>query len=355
MPSVNEEIGDELIDRAVRLERYKSNVITQVLLLLARLEESVVARLVKLDPNAVQDRYKRARLTRLLAEIQSKVDEYGKAVETLVLPDMRQLARDEGRMMSEILSDAPPVSLELVSISNSQLQAAAMTRPFQGRLLKEWVADHTPAVRARLRRVIRQGVVEGQTIDEMIRSIRGTRAENYRNGIMEINRRGAAAMVRTAVNHTVTAAREIVYEQNDDIIKGVRWVSTLDSKTSAICQARDGKVYPLNKGPRPPAHINCRSSTAPILKSWKELGIDLSEAPEGTRASMDGQVPANQTYEEWLKKRPAEFQDGVLGKTRGDLFRRGKLTLDKFVDKSGRKYNLDELRRREPKAFKKAA
>jgi hypothetical protein len=36
-------------------------------------------------------------------------------------------------------------------------------------------------------------------------------------------------------------------------------------------------------------------------------------------------------------------QDKVLGKTRGELFRSGKLTLDKFTDKTGEVYTLKEL------------
>jgi len=34
-------------------------------------------------------------------------------------------------------------------------------------------------------------------------------------------------------------------------------------------------------------------------------------------------VPADMTYYEWLKTQPKEFQDDVLGKTRGKLFREG--------------------------------
>jgi len=35
------------------------------------------------------------------------------------------------------------------------------------------------------------------------------------------------------------------------------------------------------------------------------------------------------------------------------LFRQGGLTLDRFVDRAGREYTLDELRRREAAAWEK--
>lgn len=123
---------------------------------------------------------------------------------------------------------------------------------------------------------------------------------------------------------------------------------------SAVCRARDGKVYPLDSGPRPPAHPNCRSSTVPVLKSWKEMGINLKEAPEGTRSSMNGQVPADLTYQEWLKNQSADFQDDVLGVTKGKLFRNGGLSLDRFVDRAGKELTLDQLMKREAEAWQKA-
>ena len=91
----------------------------------------------------------------------------------------------------------------------------------------------------------------------------------------------------------------------------------------------------------------------PVLKSWKELGIDLQELPTGTRASMDGQVPADLTYNKWLKGKPAAFQDDVLGPTRGKLFRAG-MPVDRFVNKAGDTLTLDDLRKRDAEFFKKA-
>jgi hypothetical protein len=69
---------------------------------------------------------------------------------------------------------------------------------------------------------------------------------------------------------------------------------------------------------------------------------------------MDGQVPAETTYEDWLRTKPAAFQDEILGSEKGRLFRAGGLKLDAFVDRKGREYSLDELRRREGMAFRKA-
>lgn len=130
-------------------------------------------------------------------------------------------------------------------------------------------------------------------------------------------------------------------------------VSELIVHNTPICQSRDGKVYPVDSGPRPPAHIRCRSTTAPVLKSWKELGLAERDIPPGTRASMDGQVPEAETYQTWLKKKSPAFQDDVLGPTRGKLFREG-MSLDRFVDQSGKEYTLKQLRSKDATLFRKA-
>ena len=79
-----------------------------------------------------------------------------------------------------------------------------------------------------------------------------------------------------------------------------------------------------------------------ILKSWQALGL---KNPSGrTRASMDGQVAQTETYQSWLKKKPAAFQDEVLGQERAKLFRDGT-PLDRFVDDSGHTYTIDELKK----------
>lgn len=161
-------------------------------------------------------------------------------------------------------------------------------------------------------------------------------------------------VARTAVNHVSVVARQQVFEENAEVVKGVRWVATLDMRTSAVCRARDGEVFPIDTGPRPPAHPNCRSSVSPVLKSWRELGFNIDDAPEATRASMDGQVPASMTYSEWLKSQSAAAQDEILGATRGALFRRGGLPLDKFVMEDGTELTLRGLAAQYPDAFVKA-
>jgi hypothetical protein len=67
-----------------------------------------------------------------------------------------------------------------------------------------------------------------------------------------------------------------------------------------------------------------------------------------------GQVPQSVKYSDWLADQTTAFQDHVLGPTRGALFRDGGLELSRFINTRGDRLNLDQLRRLEPAAFRKA-
>lgn len=161
------------------------------------------------------------------------------------------------------------------------------------------------------------------------------------------------SLVRTVTNHVASSARAETLKQNDDILKGHRWISTLDSRTTPVCRARDRKVYPLD-GPKPPAHWGCRSSIVPVLKDEYQR-----EIPGSTRPSVgpDGveQVSSKTSYGDWLARQPASFQKEVLGPARYKLFSKGELSIDRFVDgESGKQYTLEQLKELEPHAFELA-
>ena len=56
---------------------------------------------------------------------------------------------------------------------------------------------------------------------------------------------------------------------------------------------------------------------------------------------------------DWLKTKPAEFQNEVLGPSRAKLFRAG-MPVDRFVNRAGDKLTLDDLRKRDAEYFRKA-
>lgn len=193
----------------------------------------------------------------------------------------------------------------------------------------------------RLVRGVQSGFVQGQTTRQIVSQVVGA------GGLADISERNAMTVVQTAVSHVSNTTRNEVYDQNSDIISGYTWVSTLDSRTSTVCRSRDQQKYKTGKGPMPPAHPRCRSTTTP------DIDDDfLSFLDEGaTRASRgaDGGKPidANTSYYDFLKQQPAWFQDEALGPVRGKIFRNSGISPEEFrvisVDAFGRPLTLAQM------------
>lgn len=100
-----------------------------------------------------------------------------------------------------------------------------------------------------------------------------------------------------------------------------------------LCGGLDGKVFKVGEGPQPveDTHPQCRCIRSPVVKSWRELGIDFDEAPPATRASMNGAVPGRTTFSDWFKKQPAAVKKDILGAGRYELYRLGRLGIGDFV------------------------
>lgn len=69
---------------------------------------------------------------------------------------------------------------------------------------------------------------------------------------------------------------------------------------------------------------------------------------------LTGTTPARTTYQSWLTGQSAAFQNDILGPTRGALFRRGGLKLDRFVEFDGTELTLAQLASRNTNAFLRA-
>lgn len=352
--SVNEQLLDLNLRHAVTLSKYENSVVRKIISLLNEVDGDIVKQILKYDPNEVSGSYSRKRLEAMLRAIREISADGNRQLNTNLSDELKSFAKYEAGFQANLLTSAIPVAIDLVTPPAALLNQIVTTDPIKGRLLKEWTASLSADKYAKVSQAIRLGIVEGQTTPEIMQRVRGTRAMRFKDGILETTRASAEKLVRTAVADVASSVRNTIYEQNKDIVAKVQWVATLDGRTCVRCAALDGETFNLDEGPRPPLHISCRCSSVPVTKSFREMGIDLDEAPAGTRASMNGQVADSTTYESWLKKQSAEFQDDVLGVSKGALFRRGGLSLDKFTNRFNAELTLDELKVTESAAFKRA-
>jgi len=256
---------------------------------------------------------------------------------------LRDYAKVESAWLIKTLENITPIAVDFVAPSANILKALVTHQPMEGAFVKDWFDKLSRDTAFSVNRAIQNGMIEGEGIADIVRRIKGTRAAQYTDGILNAPRHSLNAIVRTSVSNVAHTARDETYAANTDVVKGVQIIATLDTRTCMECMNLDGKVFEIGEGRRPPFHHGCRCSDAPVLKSWKELGIDAKELEAGTRASMNGQVPATQTYNEWLKKQTADVQNEALGIKRAQLFRSDQLKLNEFIDRRNRPLTLKEL------------
>lgn len=170
--------------------------------------------------------------------------------------------------------------------------------------------------------------------------------------LIPLNKNQAGTLARTSQNAASTMAAYKTFAANLDILDGYRWVSTLDSRTSFICMARDGEIYRFSAAnPIPPAHWGCRSVIVPVIDKKYDIGATIDNDRPAVGSGGVEQVTTRTTYLGWLKRQSKDFIDEKLGPVRSQLYREGKLTIDKFSDSSGRVYTLRQLEALYPVVF----
>lgn len=336
----------------VHLERLKAAEVRDYNTLLAILAAQVDDVLRTLLVERLSD-LKRARLNAILRELRAAQDAALDEANDRLLRRLETLAEYEAGFEARALTDAARDidGTEFTAATGVWATVAARPLSAAGALLEPFLREMTKREVEMVNKVVLRGFTEGWTTAQVTKVLRGTKALKYTDGLMTRLGRHNATLVRTAMQHVSTTAREATWADND--VKKYRWVSTLDSRTTPICRDRDGDEFPVGRGPLPPAHMNCRSSTIAVLTG------PLAQLSRGrTRASASGPVPASMTYYEWLKTQDADFQDEALGPTRGKLFRDGGLSVERFsalqLGSSFKPLTLEEMRKLEPSAFRRA-
>lgn len=212
-------------------------------------------------------------------------------------------------------------------------QGAAITLP-NGQVVEKAFRGLAESQAQRFNTTIRTGILAGEPTPQIARRLVGNldfgqlaktaKQQALAGGeLIKMADHQVLTVVRTSVQQVANTASQNVYQANQDVTKKYRYVATLDSRTSAICRSLDGKEYVYGKGPQPPVHFNCRSTTIPIV-DYRALGLRPPEEVigEGTRAAEGGRVSARTNYGQWLQKQPKAYQEEVLGKSRAAYFDR---------------------------------
>lgn len=388
--TANELWFDAIVRHQIHVIRYSGGLKNDLIELLNAVEDDIASQIK--DSLAKQTAFTPVRLARaqkLIASIHKIRNEAWGNVNDMMKRALNDFSGLEIKWMDGGLKTVVPFQLETTLPSPTVVKSLLASKPFQGKILKDWIKTTQAGDLDRIASQVKIGVVQGESAVQIARRVVGTKALLGSDGVTQLTRRQVEAVTRTATQAYSNGARQIFLEDNSDLFTEERFVATLDSRTTPICRADDGKKYPIGSGPMPPLHFNCRSLRVAVISEdavgnrparnytqkqlvreyAKENGLgDISNRdnlPRGTKAAYDkferqrmreltGQVPAKTTYQEWLKGQTSEVQNDILGKTKGELFRKGGLQLDRFVDDAGNELTLSQLATQNRTAFTKA-
>ena len=246
-------------------------------------------------------------------------------------------------------------------------QGAAVTLP-NGQNVEKAFRGIAASSQEKLSLAIRSGVFSGETTQQIARRLVGKLNFDQPRTVKQIAAAGGEVtklanyqlqtIIRTSINQVQNQASQAVYAANSKVAPKYEYVATLDSKTSPICQRLDGKKFEYNKGPTPPQHFNCRSTTVPVVdfnglqKKYPRLEKPPKTALD-TRPSATGRVPQNVSYGDWLLNQKKELQVKTLGSEQKVKFFKtlagkkgssGQKALRQIIRTDGTEKTLQQLR-----------
>lgn len=297
-----------------------------------------------------------------------------------------ELVEEEQTFLLTYLFALLPVMYVAKKMTNSEKAAIVSKSKIEGRTVAQMLQVLRNADLNRLSAAVQFGVTQGHNARRIMFSIFGTKQANYADGVLKATRTQLASVARTLVTGLASYTRGVLADRNSDIIKKERFTAVLDARTTALCRSLDGEVYVVGEGPIPPLHMNCRSLRVPIMDGDTMLQFRIAEDTRdgiyedyankhkinGTERSLTptqqkdftsylnrriraiiGTPDGNITYDVWLRRQSAEYQDEVLGVAKGKLFRAG-MSLDRFVARDGSELSLKELAEKEQFFFRRA-
>lgn len=384
MANFSDALAGRFLRRSIHLQRYSAGLSSKVLGLLQLLEQDLKEEIERFDIQGVaRDTYKHARAEALLKQVRTTIaTRYGQ-VHKLVKGELVELSDVQTRWGIRALNHGLKGTVFTTAQTRGELRQLVSNALIQGSPAKDWWAKQATDLRQRFSGQVRLGVAAGETNDEIVKRIRGERTRRtrvvevngrkkvlpiYERGTFDGSKREAMALVRTAVQTVSVRTMRSLYEENDDVVKGVGLNVTLDSRTTPICIALSGGAWDLQGKPLPeskikdraypgdpPYHFNCRTVPYPITYTWDELiekstgrrlRKELDSVPLDTKASIDGEVAGDWNYVDWLKSQTADEQKAILGPGRYKLWKSGKLKLHHLTDQNNRPLSLKELESR---------
>lgn len=286
--------------------------------ILRALFDDIVAELARLDPTAVQPRYRRERVEQLLRRVADlngvAYDDWYRTVRGGLYRAGKAQRGRAVRIVEQALDAEIGARftrrgprLRLRTPPASWIRTIVETNPFEGDTLRQWAETQELRTLRDVRRVIQAGVLRGKSLDEMVRDIRGRAAgppirdasgrlagRELVGGVLQVTTRQAEAIITTALTDVATQVMLATYRAaGPEVTTHWRWITQEDERVCPRCGPLHDRTFAYDDvaAPRPPAHFVCRCGPAPVILpgavlpergpdgSWPEWVAELADGP----------------------------------------------------------------------------
>jgi SPP1 gp7 family putative phage head morphogenesis protein len=357
--SANDEVQSKTIIRQIRLARVEEQLARDVQVILRSLKKRVEKELVFFYPNKTESAiFKKEQLNEFLKEIDGLITDSYKRVKDTVEGNINSVAASQDAWTQKTINNAFKAPLITKTLGKRTLENYARGVFIEGTRVGDWInkgkgsniQSLAKKYNSGIERIVRNNLILGLSNRATVKEV---------SDFSTLTRRDADAIVRTA---SQTASNQVsldVFKLNDDVIKGVQWVATLDKRTTVICIELDNLIWKYDKQgflipdghgkvfPGPIAHWRCRSTQIPVTIGFGDLDSKtksrLEDMPESTRQDLGGQVTEPLNARQWLERQSRATQDDILGIRKAQLLRDGKLDNKSLTDFSNNPLTLKDL------------
>jgi hypothetical protein len=252
MDTINQAIVDALTQRLIDVGRVETKLRRDIWAALVLLEADLVAALKANDPTEFVLLARRLHAIELLMEeeLEPLITTRYTRIEALTTAALIRLALAEVRAVRRLVNtatedetiDALP-SEATVRRAVTDTRIPTPTRPTDASATgEEWWQRQGVGLAQQLRDQLLVSASLEEPLPQMVARVRGTSAQNFRDGLMEQARQRAARLLTTQVTNAVGEAHVAVADVNAQKVV-LQHISLRDTKTSLICVARDGKRF----------------------------------------------------------------------------------------------------------------
>lgn len=299
-------IVDKFIEHRVLLEYQKNRIVNksviELMLMLPELD-SLVKFLIKNKVTKMTKQQEKAFLD-ILSTSYKDVSTYGQN-------SAYELSKYEAVFNRSLITDLTIGTTARANLVKSDYLKMYQDNNLFGATFKNRMAAELDNTSSLIKNAINIGLEKGAGFREIATSLRNS---------LNVPKAQIDTAVRTNIVHMVNQTNMTLYDENDDIIKGLQFTAIMDGRTTDYCRKYNGRVFTKEDikrlGLKIPAHWNCRSFWMPVFY-----------------VSKMGQDPDQLDYKTWQQSQSPSKDHLISDEENGFILNKEKqMTLDQMKE-----------------------